>query len=1157
MAGFKDDLTTEAARKIVRAIESWRRGGKILKGQKRWIFELIQNALDIAKRISINELKLEIIYDDKKFIFRHNAGYFTPREFRALIFATSSKPFERESEYAGKFATGFLVSHIVNENVDFEGVLKKDEQYYSFKTKIRRKTNDLEEIKENFNKAVKFIDDAKPLKESEIDEFITTFKYSIEDEIGKNAIEKGVQELKDCLPFLFAFNNIERIIINGQSHIREINDIGNFHIVYVDPVEVWIVQADKFEIAIPINCNNAEIISLLASPRLYIKGLPIFETGNYLKIPFIIHSRLIETSEERESLVYEGNEDIVDDLIKNSFKTYFKMILSIRETFNKDMNSHNPTELKNLHFLIDFRKISQEIVENNRVWKIFNENIQYIVDTIIKEIPLVETTKGMIPISDTIFPLNSYKTKPISEQIFDEFYNLLIALKKKVPIRDNLKAWRDVIVEVVQEFSPDFNYLIYEIDDLQEELAGYVKQNEESSFDDFNDVFLLEDSKEFLLSFYQLAENLYNLEYVDPKYIDFLIPDQNGRISDFDWDNINFYIDDDIEEDFKQIVIEIGWEIKKELVNTKFNKYKILKDFIRETLDIDNAFEKLLKNEDLLINDDWPLIDEDANNWYGDSLGWIKLFNWCINKRQKLIIGFPILTKDETVVTINDFDKEQIIIPFEFMAIEEKYKNNFSDYEEIYPKKRIMHKKYFELNKEENFYRYLRNYKSFVCQIPLYKKEANLSWKKLIKILEEEIKLEKIDENKRISRITHELSNEDKVISELPFWNAIIGRISNNRKRAALFLDFIIRYLINVDDSWTTFVKSNCNCKEEQHIIIPSLYLASLKSDLWVPFKVDEGEDNEEADEETEIKIIHREASKDTLKNLIGNEKIHEYLKDYMQNVAKFLSHFDFDNLDLQIRIRSIKEGKTILEIRNYFSELLSKYSLDDLQGVLDLEGGEYTPEIVKLLEEYNLRNPIEDLIKNDPANFKKYVEDFKENFEKAQREREIRSANSLIGKNVEKIIRKIISDEGIDVEPTYIGGDLLIWPEEKEGWDSGLIRIEPYIMEIKFTSSTRAHLSKKQAEMALEIEEKYLVTVVENAYDLRERLNTEIDEDDIPSDLYDDIIDSSHVIDYIYEKFESVPNPEEVEPDIKGYWVKKLLYSSKENVFQWIKENY
>ncbi len=49
----------KAARDILNGIREWR-GNRIATAKRRWIFELIQNAVDTAKSRSINSLKIEI-----------------------------------------------------------------------------------------------------------------------------------------------------------------------------------------------------------------------------------------------------------------------------------------------------------------------------------------------------------------------------------------------------------------------------------------------------------------------------------------------------------------------------------------------------------------------------------------------------------------------------------------------------------------------------------------------------------------------------------------------------------------------------------------------------------------------------------------------------------------------------------------------------------------------------------------------------------------------------------------------------------------------------------------------------------------------------------------------------------------------------------------
>ena len=128
-------------------------------------------------------------------------------------------------------------------------------------------------------------------------------------------------------------------------------------------------------------------------------------------------------------------------------------------------------------------------------------------------------------------------------------------------------------------------------------------------------------------------------------------------------------------------------------------------------------------------------------------------------------------------------------------------------------------------------------------------------------------------------------------------------------------------------------------------------------------------------------------------------------------------------------------------------------------------------------------------------------------------------------------------------------------WPED-EGWDSGAIEIEPYLLEIKFTSGSRVHLSKAQSNTAREKRENYIVLVVENRSNLRDKLKS-IDESSITEEIVPNVIENSHIIEEIYSKLGEIPNPDEIEPDIHGYWIKRKLWDDKTDILEWLRERF
>lgn len=1139
MDGFTLDLQKEVARKIVRTIEKWRTGGRIKIGQKRWLFELIQNALDVARRANNKKLKIELYLKNSSFQFKHNGGYFTPEEIRALIFATSTKPFERTSDYAGKYATGFLVSHIVNQKVTIEGFLKKNNESYKFKTIIDRKSNDLEEVKRNFYISFEHLNKAKKIKNNKLSDSWTIFTYNIEDELGKKAVELGLEEFKKCLPFIFAFNNIECISINDNNYYKDEDYQNGIEIINVDPIELWKKSNGTSEIAVLINYNTNEIQNLNDTPRIYIKGLPIFETGRFIKIPFVINSNILETSEERETINFsEDNEESVNDVISECFDLYYDLMINIIE---------NEPKYNSIENLVDIEKIKEESkIENNRVWEFFNKEIIRIISKIVNCVPIVETFSKKLPICEIKFPNNIFKHRILEPSIFKKFYRLIKKLNYNLPIEKNLNTWIEIAKKLKNEFNDELDISLLGLDELKDQFVNFVSEKGGSSFDEFSRNFSLKNSKQFLISFYQIIDDLFTIELVDGKYIDYLIPDQNGRITDYNWDDYNLFLDDKIPEDFKDIISEIGWKIRAELVDNDFTKFNITKEFIRTSSNVQEIIRKLIQDDQYLMNSEWDLMNVEDNEWFENSIGWVKLFNWCVYNKN-LCRDFPIITKNERIIKIDDLNQSSIFIPFELMQTNEVYIESLKEFEGIYPDKRIINFKYFELendNLREFIYK-LNEYEFFLIKIPVYSDQVNLSRDKLISLLKiDPIYTSDIAEE---FSIKHEVQDDNCRISVIPFWNEIIGRISKDQEKAILFFNFIMSYVIVEDSSWEDEITISCSCKYKSHKIIPSQYLAHLKIDSWVPMLIEE--------DEKDI-IVSREANKETLENLVGANKINDLLKVKVKKVVKFLSHFKFDALDLQIKLRSIQEGLSEEEIRKIYSEYFSKYTIEELKEIISGNFSEGDSQIMMILKEKNLLPQLEELIAEDPDAFEKEIIKFKEKIEIAKKISEIKNVNFKVGKNVERIIKKILTDIGILVKVIHTGGDLAIWPMENEGWDIGLYKIPPYIMEVKFTSSNRARFSKDQANRAKIEEDNYVLTVVENGDNLRDRLNFDFN-DKFPEDLIISIIENSNIIEKISTKLGNPPNPDEIEADIKGYWVKKKLWSNRLDLSKWINKTF
>ena len=157
-----EHVKQKAARDILNGIREWR-ANKISTAKRRWMFELIQNAIDTAKARGRDNLKIVIDINDDFIRFKHNGGYFTLDEISAVIYGGSTKPYAPESEYIGRFGTGFLVTHIVNQKVKITGFAREDnnQQIYEFVIDVDRSNNE-RETSENIEKCFQQLNNAKP-----------------------------------------------------------------------------------------------------------------------------------------------------------------------------------------------------------------------------------------------------------------------------------------------------------------------------------------------------------------------------------------------------------------------------------------------------------------------------------------------------------------------------------------------------------------------------------------------------------------------------------------------------------------------------------------------------------------------------------------------------------------------------------------------------------------------------------------------------------------------------------------------------------------------------------------------------------------------------------------------------------------------------------
>ncbi|MBK9458049.1 MAG: hypothetical protein IPN94_01085 [Sphingobacteriales bacterium] len=204
--------------------------------QRRWIWELLQNAKDVS--FDNQQVETEVFIQDngvqKSVSFSHNGKPFTVDNITFLIKQVSTKernanPENEKPKTTGKFGTGFLTTHLLSEKVKVSGVVKEpDLDYRTFILPLDRSGRTPEQIIESVNKSIivrDTLDSQSPLSNYNPKAFNTSFCYNLEEE-GYEVAKVGVEDLHISLPYTLAFlPSIKSVSIKHENTVYELAKI--------------------------------------------------------------------------------------------------------------------------------------------------------------------------------------------------------------------------------------------------------------------------------------------------------------------------------------------------------------------------------------------------------------------------------------------------------------------------------------------------------------------------------------------------------------------------------------------------------------------------------------------------------------------------------------------------------------------------------------------------------------------------------------------------------------------------------------------------------------------------------------------------------------------------------------------------------------------
>jgi hypothetical protein len=413
------------------------------KDKRRWIWELLQNASDTVNDRTVD---VEIIVTEGFIEFKHNGGYFSPRNITNLVHQISSKEGE---DSIGRFGTGFLTTHTLSRTVEVEGVFTENEDYYDFKVRLNRTGNTEVELVKGIEETWETFHTEK-LEEEPKNIVWSSFKYINQNEtVATETINDFITFIHYNLAFVPSIGQIKVVDeangLNYSIHKKEVQTIDNLlsfvsfevnHNNQISEKTLLLTTNNEIQAAIEIDKLNNRIIPIANNvPRLFC-AFPLVGTENFT-FPMVLNSRNFAPKTERDGLFLNGaakEAQLNKQLLQQSLQLYKTTLhyLSNQKTEDLFLLAQHKNNFKDDYF--------------DAIW--YQHNIEKPIQTQLYKTPIVKNIDGnLITIEDAQFPFyitNDNLDKVIINKIW-EFQSVL--LPKFTPRKEDIFEWLNIIWE--------------------------------------------------------------------------------------------------------------------------------------------------------------------------------------------------------------------------------------------------------------------------------------------------------------------------------------------------------------------------------------------------------------------------------------------------------------------------------------------------------------------------------------------------------------------------------------------------------------------------------------------------------------------------------------------------------------------------------------
>lgn len=1041
----------EAAKLIFRKLEKWDADKESAKA--KWVWELIQNARDVAKNAGKESFKVSIFLDKNRVIFQHDAGPFSLSNISSLLNARSDKPMGSH-DVVGEFGKGFLVTHVLSGKVNIRGWVKDDAISInrSFEIPLDRTFQTSDELTVEY--IVKNIDDCeKKLDKSEvplISSDIAEFEYLLDKEGYEIAVD-GLRALENVLPFILAFTepNMEvKIFRNSQERRYKVL---NRKAIVSKPFRIEqltmenqgshqmfssliLVSTYDSEVKIAVPISNHAICELGDVPRLFWM-FPLLKTKD-LELPIVIYAPF-RVSEDRFNIQY-GDQHVRK--LENILQTAKTLMMELSKWTLK-----NDIEHKEQLFKI-------KAPPNDTPCRIQWIQALSMLAIELSQLKIVEVVKTMIDDSnydkEFLEPESVYFPSPLvgsdsfdDEKFLKTIWWLSYHLGLRVPTPSLVKEWNDIRagwkdLSITVGNDQTFENIVKEIETLKS--LATLKRSSSVETD--------RNALDLLKYLYKLGQ-YYNSERRQiPEFLGRAIYcDQNGDFKR----RRELSIDKNIPDDLKKISDNLFEPLCKRLLYEEFSKGEGLKQYFQDLgmtiMDEGGAINELYSK----IHRNWKQriksFEIDRKRY---KQGVMEFEKWLLEKENfETLLGkyplreLPFLCEDEKLRVSG----EEYFIPPK-LFLEEDAQEHIS----IWPEDKRLSKEYSEGITSLNM-------------IKEHMVVANIIKPNILFYEEMELSLDQMKEMSDI-RIRGSWKAKTKVSQVVAFDKALMfaGQSMNNERTKGI-LEFMLGYLVPRDDLWgdkpvkaeemtrPALAIPQPTGKTRDYSLYPCLWLAQIKRHKWVIDISTDDKGDESLDAELPSKDSLTEYLKVLKPSILDNERVQTFLQ----------LRFGFSPLEMTSWL--LTEGR--LEAEQTLVECLKQiHKLSSIQGIDSLES------LTDIISEFQMRSL------------------------RAQ----VTNRNRNFGLIIEAVVRKVFEnlkfkEYGFLVKPRFKGYDFEAYLQRIaiEESDYGILSINVerikdgvilarFEVEVKATRVDTVTMTLTQAERAVDNVEKYLLCVVD-----------------------------------------------------------------------------